>query len=407
MRFGCGLLLVVLMFLQCANRVSSASGFVQSRGSQFVLNGSKFLFNGFNSYWMMHVAVEPADRYKISNVFREASAAGLTVCRTWAFSDGGDRALQISPGVYDERVFQALDFVVSEAKKHGVRLILTLSNNYKDFGGRTQYVNWARNAGVNVNNDDDFYTNNVIKGYYKNHVQRVLSRINTITGVAYKDDPTIMGWELMNEPRCQVDYSGKTLTAWVQEMAPYVKSIDRRHLLAVGMEGFYGDSLPDRKQFNPGYQVGTDFITNNLVKEIDFSTIHVYPDIWLSGQNDGAQIAFMRRWLISHLTDSKNILKKPLIFSEFGKSNKDAGYNINARDTYMNAVYSNIYSLARGGGIGGGLVWQILGEGMESFNDGYEIVLSQEASTSRIITQQSQQMTSLERIMNDRQYIKN
>lgn len=127
----------------------------------------------------------------------------------------------------------------------------------------------------------------------------------------------------------------------------------------------------------------------------------------LSGQNDGAQIAFMRRWLISHLTDSKNILKKPLIFSEFGKSNKDAGYNINARDTYMNAVYSNIYSLARGGGIGGGLVWQILGEGMESFNDGYEIVLSQEASTSRIITQQSQQMTSLERIMNNRQSINN
>jgi mannan endo-1,4-beta-mannosidase len=68
---------------------------------------------------------------------------------------------------------------------------------------------------------------------------------------------------------------------WVQEMAPYVKSIDNIHLLGVGMEGFYGDSIQDRKQYNPqGFQVGTDFITNHLIKEIDFATIHAYPDAW-------------------------------------------------------------------------------------------------------------------------------
>ena len=77
-------------------------------GSNFLLQGSPFLFNGFNSYWMMNVASDPGRRHKVSEVFREASATGLTVCRTWAFGDGGDRALQISPGVYDERVFQVL-----------------------------------------------------------------------------------------------------------------------------------------------------------------------------------------------------------------------------------------------------------------------------------------------------------
>ncbi|KAI3883644.1 hypothetical protein MKX03_016326 [Papaver bracteatum] len=328
---------------------------------------------------MMHVAADPTERYKISNVFRDASAAGLTVCRTWAFSDGSNQALdlQISPGVYDERVFQALDFVIAEARKYGIRLILSLVNNYNDYEGRPQYAQWAKSAGVQISSDDDFYTNPVLKEYYKNHVKKVLTRFNTITKVDYKDDPTIMAWELMNEPRCQADTSGKTVQGWVQEMATYTKSIDNKHLLEIGMEGFYGDTMPEKKQNNPGYQVGTDFISNNLIKEIDFATIHAYPDI-------------------CHWTDSRTILRKPLVFSEFGKSSKDPGYTLSARNVYMNAVYNSIYNFARRGGtIGGGLVWQIVAEGMESFYDGYEIVLSQNPSTAELISGQSHKMRAL------------
>lgn len=59
-----------------------------------------------------------------------------------------------------------------------------------------------------------------------------------------------------------------------------MKSINNKHLLEIGVEGFYGDWIPYRKQYNPGYQVGTDFITNNQIGEIDFPTIHAYPDAW-------------------------------------------------------------------------------------------------------------------------------
>ena len=54
---------------------------------------------------------------------------------------------------------------------------------------------------------------------------------------------------------------------WVQEMASFVKSMDKNHLLEIGMEGFYGDSMPEKKVNNPDYQVGTDCISNNLIKE--------------------------------------------------------------------------------------------------------------------------------------------
>ncbi|KAL5982849.1 Mannan endo-1,4-beta-mannosidase 2 [Asimina triloba] len=390
--------LFALFGIACGARPPPAGGFISTQNTQFVLNGSPFLFDGFNSYWMMNVAAEPTERYKVSNVLRDAAAAGMSVCRTWAFADGGDKALQISPGVYDERVFQALDFVISEARRYGVHLILSLANNYKDFGGKSQYVQWARNAGVQIKDDDDFYTNPVVKGYYKNHVQKVLTRFNTFTGMTYKDDPTIMAWELINEPRCNADYSGNIVHGWVQEMAAYTKSLDGNHMLEIGMEGFYGDSVPEKKQINPGYQVGTDFIKSNLINEIDFATIHSYPDIWwvLSGQNDEAQLAFMQRWMDSHWSDSTQILKKPLVVAEFGKSKKDPGYSLGSRDSYLTAVYQNIYNAARSGGaVGGGLVWQIMAAGMDSYFDGYEIILPQDPSTTAVITTQSHQISAL------------
>lgn len=111
-------------------------------------------------------------------------------------------------------------------------------------------------------------------------------------------------------------------------------------------------------------------------------------------------MAFMQRWLASHLTDSKMVLKKPLVFAEFGKSEKDPGYSQSARDAFLSGVYNSIYDFARNGGIGGGLVWQILAEGMDSFDDGYEIVLSQNPLTASVIAQQSRKMTALEHTLN-------
>lgn len=119
----------------------------------------------------------------------------------------------------------------------------------------------------------------------------------------------------------------------------------------------------------------------------------------LTGQNDTMQMAFMQRWMTSHWEDSRTILKKPLVFTEFGKSKKDPGYSIHARDSFMNVVYSSIYSFAQNGGtFAGGLVWQLLDEGMDPYDDGYEIVLSQNPSTSSVISQQSSKMIALEHI---------
>lgn len=146
------------------------SGFIKTRGVTFSRDGKPFYFNGFNAYWLMYIASEPSNRDKVVNAFSSASNYGMNVARTWAFNDGGNnRPLQISPGNYSEQVFKSLDFVVAEANKRGIYLILCLANNWPDFGGKKQYVQWAK-----LNSEDEFFTNPVVRGFYKNHVKVII-----------------------------------------------------------------------------------------------------------------------------------------------------------------------------------------------------------------------------------------
>ncbi|CAI9785760.1 unnamed protein product [Fraxinus pennsylvanica] len=95
---------------------------------------------------------------------------------------------------------EALDFVISEAKKYKIRLILALVDNWKAYGGKSQNVKWGKAAGLNLTSDDDFFSHPTLQSYYKADVKMVLNRVNTFTNITYKDDPTIFAWELMNEP---------------------------------------------------------------------------------------------------------------------------------------------------------------------------------------------------------------
>lgn len=107
-------------------------------------------------------------------------------------------------------------------------------------------------------------------------------------------------------------------------------------------------------------------------------------------------MGFMERWMSNHWDDARTVLKKPLVIAEFGKSSKDPGFTSNERDLYMGNVYRDIYRFARTGGtMSGSLVWQLMAEGMDSYYDGYEIVLSKSPSTAGIMSRQSHAMNAL------------
>lgn len=368
--------------------------FVGRNGTRFVLDGKPFYVNGWNSYWLMDQGVEDFSRPRVGAMFRAGSELGLTVCRTWAFNDGTERALQVSLGRFDERVFQALDRVVAEARRHGIRLILSLVNNLQEHGGKTQYVKWAWDAGIGLtSSNNSFFFDPSIRSYFKAYVKTILTRKNHFTGLEYRDDPTIFAWELMNEPECMSDPTGDTLQDWIEEMAEYVKSIDKKHLLTVGFEGFYGPtSTPRKLSVNPGdwYRtLGLDFIRNNKISSIDFASVHIYPDHWMEAPLD-EKMEFLSKWVTSHIEDGDDELEKPVMFTEFGLSNKNKDFEHSHRELFYKYIFDMVYeSAAKNGAGAGSLIWQLLVEGMEEYNDDFGIVPGERPSIDRLVKGQS------------------
>ncbi len=167
---------------------------------------------------------------------------------------------------------------------HIITVTNTTSSPTQDFDEERKDYETARHA--------LFYTDENCKKMYKNHVKTIIERRNMVNGRLYKDDPTILGWSLINEPRCEtwkVTNCVTYLQKWLEEMSAYVKSLDNRHLLTIGEEGFFAAGSP-RAAANPaswGILMGQNFTGNHMIPEIDFVTVHVWPDNWNKYDEDG------------------------------------------------------------------------------------------------------------------------
>jgi len=60
------------------------------------------------------------------------------------------------------------------------------------------------------------------------HIAAVLNHVNRYTHVAYRNDPTILGWDLVN--------GGGSPRAWTKRISAFVHSLDRRHLVLSGAD---------------------------------------------------------------------------------------------------------------------------------------------------------------------------
>jgi mannan endo-1,4-beta-mannosidase len=318
---------------------SAAAGFVDATGGRFTVDGTPLRFGGTNNYYLIY-----GTRAMVDDVFADARAMNLTVIRAWAaldigsldgsvpHIDGGPKAdvyfqywnpATGAPAYNDgPNGLERLDYALARAREFGIRLILPFVNNWREFGGIDQYVTWYR-----AQFHDAFYTDPRIRQAYKNWITHLLNRTNTITGVKYKDDPTIFSWELGNEPRCinaNLPTSGQcttqTLVAWAREMSAHVKSQDPNHMLSVGDEGFLARNRPSDWPYNAADGVDHEALTS--LPNIDYGTFHLYPDHWSRTPEWGTQ------WIKDHQA-AADAYGKPVILEEFGmrdQARRDATY---------------------------------------------------------------------------------
>jgi len=341
----------------------------------FVRDGKPFCFSGFNNYYLMY-----KDRNAVTSVLNSAQHLGAQVIRTWAFLDRGALDGSVKDvhesghkdGVYfqywdpvlkrpayndGEDGLQRLDFIVHEARKRHLTLILPLTNNWRDFGGMDQYLTW-----YGLGQHHLFFSDERVRAAYKSWVEHVVSRVNSLDGVPYKDDPAIFAWELANEPRATnagpMDAPGwtqHTVTAWAAEMSAFIKSLDSQHMVSVGDEGF----LYDRgTHFAYSGTQGVDHEQLTALPFVDFGTFHLYPDHWNTSTSWGNQ------WIQDHISIARR-LDKPIVLEEYGlqvtRSHGHWGDVVQGAQRRRNS-YTNWHRLMAGLGGAGSLFWMLAGE---------------------------------------------
>ncbi len=229
-------------------------------------NGNVFVPRGVNSYPLLDHAGRGRTDY-VDAIYARATSMGRTLVRAHAFNDVPTHPGRIrdEQGELREEGLLALDAVIAAASRHGVKLILTLANNWKDYGGAPAVLRFVA-PGESLP-PAAFYSDPRAIAAQQLYIRAILGRTNTITGRRYIDDSTVFAWELANEARCEDRRycDGGTLTTWARTMAREIRRTGAAQFIAWGGVGYDGVN-------------GESFDTLAADGSVDIMTFHAYPD---------------------------------------------------------------------------------------------------------------------------------
>lgn len=348
--------LLFILFLLLITHLLFADSFVKVQNGSFEIDGNPYFFIGTNLWYGMHLgAPNTGDQERLIRELDFLQNLGVTNLRIMASSDGPENnpwrvvpVLRSSPDNYAEELWQGLDFLLYEMGQRNMKAVVCLSNFWPWTGGMAQYVSWSENSKIIYPPPAEngswiryqlytsrFYNDTKARGFYHSHVVKVISRRNHCSGVAYVDDPTIMSWELANEPRAIL--RARKYRNWIKQTIELIRNLDKNHLITIGSEGNTSSIWS-----------GNRFHLDHSMEGVDYCTIHFWPENWGWYDPKNAEGTFeymvnkLDQYLDSHLDDALN-LNKPLVFEEFGLARDEGLFNVWSESKERDRFYRNVF----------------------------------------------------------------
>lgn len=330
--------------------------FVTQKNGQFFINEKPYYYIGTNFWYGAILGSEGAggNRERLHKELDFMKANGITNLRVLVGADGpaGQAVkvrptLQLSPGVYNDTIFDGLDYLLYEMGKRDMHAVLFLNNSWEWSGGYGQYLEWAGQGTVPEKGVHDWpvFVEHVAKyaaceachELFFAHVKHVMSRTNRYTHRKYTDDPTIMSWQVGNEPRAFSEEAKPLMAAWIQKATALMRALDGNHLISVGSEGSWGCEM-DMDLFE---QIHAD-------PNVDYLTMHIWPKNWswidiadVPGSVD-VGIEKTNEYMRQHITLARK-LNKPVVMEEFGFPRDNHTYTLDDPTTARDRYYANVF----------------------------------------------------------------
>lgn len=335
---------------------------------QFIRDGKPYYYVGTNFWYgaILGSEGEGGNRERLHKELDFLKNIGINNLRVLVGSDGEngvktrvEPSLQVAPGVYNDTILAGLDYFMNELRKRDMTAVLYLNNSWEWSGGYSMYLQWSGHGKAVVPAVDGwpafmeyvklFQQSDSAKSLFANYVKDIVTRTNRYNKIKYVDDPTLMSWQIGNEPRAFSDDNKEPFAQWMADVASLIKSLDPNHMVSSGSEGLWGCENDI-----------TLFEKIHADANIDYLNIHVWPYNWGWVKADSLMELLpqakenTKKYIDEHMMVAKKY-HKPIVLEEFGfprdgfKFSKES--STNARDEYYRYVFDLIRQDRENGGL--------------------------------------------------------
>ena len=364
------LLLTVLLFLlgACAPKPAEHSFIKVNADGQFVRDGKPYYFVGANFWYgaILGSEGEGGNRERLHKELDFLKSIGINNLRVLVGADGEngiktrvEPSLQVAPGVYNDTILAGLDYFMNELRERDMTAVLYLNNSWEWSGGYSVYLQWSGHGEAVVPAVDgwpaymeyvkQFPQSDSAKALFANHVNYIVSRTNRYNQIKYVDDPTIMSWQIGNEPRAFSDENKEPFARWMADVAAQIKSLDPNHMVSSGSEGSWGCEM-DMNLFE---KIHAD-------PNINYLNIHIWPYNWSWVKADSLKELLPRakentkKYIDDHMVIARKY-SKPIVLEEFGFPRDGFSFSKEAPTTARDEYYRYVFDLIRQDRESGGL----------------------------------------------------